>query len=839
MNENTEIGAKVEAEKDVRVTFNEQLRFRIKTFILRKPKTLAFKIPFAYFVIILLTVAFSALVLNRISENDAQQKINEASLQTITSIQTNVNLMIENVNNYSKMIFSDPNLQNLLRQGNVYANLQMQSKVSSYLTNLMQAVPIIDSVYIYDNSGHRFSVGTQQWPAFLEANVKDAPWYEQALNYKGRYLLRLNGGDSNEKQAGVGAVAENINNTVYTRADVKENKLQNSPHHDSANKETIQNVINKDQGYEQLNREIHENENTSNMDSKNTNDINNSQNVGRPPANGRSLEMETENETEQGEEKDKENENEKEKEKEKVVSFIRLMRDLDDTSPLGFLVMNIKEKSIAQAYANLPASDSFQVAILDEHQQIIASNATTNTATNTMTNAVKNAASTASSSTSLAYTASSKSTAHTATPTATESEEAIPSDASSSTAQKQASMQEILKTNQAKLKQAFQEQPSGVLTLHSGGQEYAVTYRSAGEDQWKYISMSPYRATDTRNTSLVLLAFMLLAVNGSVFFISSFIISRSVIKPIHKLLRSMQKAPSGNFRKVKVELNSYEFEQLYSGYNQMIEQIEQMLSRIIQEQQTIRRAELNTLQAQIKPHFLYNTLDSITSLAMSGMNDKVCEMLEALGSYYRLSVSKGNEVITLREEVEIVRHYLTIQQVRYPGVFEVQYDIDPECEQVLIPKLVLQPLVENSLYHGIRAKGSSGIIRIQAQQSGDSITLTLTDDGAGMSEEQVQQIQRTEKHNFIRLVHDQSEPSSFSAPDLTNLATLSSSFKFSSNPNLASNSNVNQSFGLWGTMERLRIFYDREDVLNLKSVPGKGTTITITIPKGDVGSWNH
>ncbi|WP_429351822.1 histidine kinase [Paenibacillus sp. 4624] len=760
---------------------------RLREFMQRKPKTLAFKIPFAYFVIILLTVAFSALVLNRISENDAQQKINEASLQTITSIQTNVNLMIENVNNYSKMIFSDPNLQNLLRQGNVYSNLQMQSKVSSYLTNLMQAVPIIDSVYIYDNSGHRFSVGTQQWPAFLEANVKDAPWYEQALNYKGRYLLRLNGGDSNEKEAGAGAVAENINNTVYTRADVKENKRQNSPNHEFVNKVTSKNSNNNDQGYEQLNREIHENENTSNMDSKNTNDITHSQNVGRPPANGRSLEMETEKDTGQGKKK--------ENEKEKVVSFIRLMRDLDDTSPLGFLVMNIKEKSIAQAYANLPASDSFQVAILDEHQQIITSNA----------------ASTASSSTSLAYTASSKSTAHIATQGSAASEEVITSDASSSTAQKQASLQDILEANQAKLKQAFQEEPSGVLTLHSGGQDYAVTYRSAGEDQWKYISMSPYRATDTRNTSLVLLAFMLLAVNGSVFFISSFIISRSVIKPIHKLLRSMQKAPSGNFRKVKVELNSYEFEQLYSGYNQMIEQIEQMLSRIIQEQQTIRRAELNTLQAQIKPHFLYNTLDSITSLAMSGMNDKVCEMLEALGSYYRLSVSKGNEVITLREEVEIVRHYLTIQQVRYPGVFEVRYDIDPDCEQVLIPKLVLQPLVENSLYHGIRAKGSSGIIRIQAQQTGDSVTLTLTDDGAGMSEDQMQQIQRTEKHKFLRPVHDQSE----------------------------SNSNVNASFGLWGTMERLRIFYDREDVLNLESVPGKGTSITITIPKGDVGSWNR
>ncbi|GGH68533.1 hypothetical protein GCM10008014_51090 [Paenibacillus silvae] len=723
----------------------------------RKPRTLAFKIPFAYFVIILLTVAFSALVLNRISENDAQQKINEASLQTITSIQTNVNLMMENVNNYSKMIFSDPNLQNLLRQGNVYSNLQTQSKVSAYLTNLMQAVPIIDSVYIYDNSGHRFSVGTQQWPAFLEAKVEDAPWYEQALKYKGRYLLRLNGGDSSENEVESVTVAD---------------------------KETNRSSKNNDQGIGQPGR--------NNRDNNSGNIGENSSPKGNvPPAVG----MNAEQEYEQEKENQQENERDagREVDKERVVSFIRLMRDLDDTSPLGFLVMNIKEKSIAQAYANLPASDSFQVAILDEHQRVIATNAAANVARNTATN--------------------------------------TPSPAYTAAAQKQAGMQEILQANQARLSQAFQEQPSGVVTLHSGGQDYAVTYLSVGEDQWKYISMSPYRATDTRNKSLVLLALMLLAVNGSVFFISSFIISRSVIKPIHKLLRSMQKAPSGNFRKVKVELNSSEFEQLYSGYNQMIEQIEQMLKRIIQEQQTIRRAELNTLQAQIKPHFLYNTLDSITSLAMSGMNDKVCELLEALGSYYRLSVSKGNEVITLHEEVEIVRHYLTIQQVRYPGVFEVQYDIDPGCERVMMPKLVLQPLVENSLYHGIRAKGSPGMMRIQARQSADAVTLTLTDDGVGMSGEQLQQIQRSEKQRSFWPMLKPSQSGTNSSIQASSVSTSASKSK--------SDANVNASFGLWGTMERLRIYYDREDVMKLESEPGKGTTITITIPKGEGAPWNH
>lgn len=670
-----ETGAEVNANTKAKTSaMKKNWTPRFKEFIQRKPKTLSFKIPFAYFVIILLTVAFSALVLNRISENDAQRKINEASLQTITSIETNVNLMIENVNNYSKMIFSDPNLQILLRQGNVYSNLQTQSKVSAYLTNLMQAVPIIDSVYIYDNSGHRFSVGTQEWPTFMEANVKEALWYEEALKHNGRYLLRLNGGNND---SGVLTTGENDGQDV--------------------------------------------------------------------------------------------------------VSFIRLIRDLDDTSPLGFLVMNIKGKSIAQAYANLSAPDSFQVAILDEHQRVIATNAT-------------------------------------------DGKKAVPavSDASMSAVSGQGGMHEILEANQAKLKQTFQEQSSGFITLQSAGQEYAVTYRSAGDDQWKFISMSPYQATDTRNKSMVLLALILLAVNGTVFFVSSFIISRSVIKPIHKLLRSMQKAPSGNFRKVTVELNSYEFAQLYGGYNQMIEQIDQMLKRIIQEQQTIRRAELNTLQAQIKPHFLYNTLDSITSLAMSGMNDKVCELLEALGSYYRLSVSKGRELITLHEEVEIVRNYLTIQQVRYPGVFEVQYDIESGCERVMIPKLVLQPLVENSLYHGIRPKGSPGMIHIQARRSKEGVLLTITDDGVGMSEEDVQQVKRTEMNRFNR-----SNPSNPSNPSN------------SSNPsNPTFNSKHNPSFGLWGTMERLRIFYDREDGLKLQSEVGKGTTIIITIPKGADESWN-
>lgn len=609
----------------------------VKLWISSKFKKLSFKIPFAYFLIILFTVVVSYIVLDTISTNSAQRKINETSLQTITSIQTNINLMIENVNNYSKMIFSDPNLQSLLRQGDIYGNLQAQGQVSSYIYNLMQAVPIIDSVYVFDNGGHRLSVGTQQLPTFVNADVDETPWYKQAIFNEGKYFLKLNRSDS---------VSDGI-----------------SEH--------------------------------------------------------------------------------------KFVSFIRLIRDLDNTSQLGVLVINIKVESFAQAYANLLGEDSFQVAILDGNNEVIVANASTNK-------------------------------------------------------QIQTPFEAVLADNKQILEEKFQQVDFGSFSLNIDAQQYTASYLTDEGDNWKVISLNPYDFIDTRNKMLVLVMFLLLIVNGTVFFVSSFIISNSIIKPIHKLLRAMNKAPSGNLRKVNVELNSFEFEQLFIGYNDMIQQIDQMVAEMMEEQNTIRRAELGALQAQIKPHFLYNTLDSITSLAMSGLNDQVVELLEALGGYYRMSVSKGRDVITIGEEIEIVRNYLIIQQVRYQDVFEVEFDIDERCTSVLIPKLVLQPLVENSIYHGIRPKGAKGKIKITAtsmegKQSGlhEGVKLCISDDGVGMSESEITQILKTERKGQI------------------------------------------QSFGLWGTMERLRIFYKDIDEFLIDSQHNNGTTITILIPNGVDMSWEN
>ncbi|MNJ41176.1 Sensor histidine kinase YpdA [compost metagenome] len=425
-----------------------------------------------------------------------------------------------------------------------------------------------------------------------------------------------------------------------------------------------------------------------------------------------------------------------------IISFIRLIRDLDTTSQLGVLVINIQRESLAQAYDNLLNEDAFQVAILDENNEIIVAN-------------------------------------------------------SRRDKQRHDIIHDVVTTNKELLEQQWMQRSYGFLTLSSGSQQYTVSYLADGDHNWKIINANPTDFIDDRNKAWVLGILILLIVNGAIFFISSCIISNSIIKPIHKLLRAMNKATTGNLRRVNVEPNSYELEQLFIGYNEMITQIEQMVNTIVEEQNTIRKAELGALQAQIKPHFLYNTLDSITSLAMSGLNEEVCELLEALGSYYRLSVSKGREIITVGEEVEIVRNYLKIQKVRYPNLFEVKFDVDDCCLPVLIPKLVLQPLVENCLYHGIRPKGDTGNIHIEVKTKEEGVQLVISDDGIGMSQDEISEILYTERKGQIK------------------------------------------SFGLWGTKERLRIYYRDVGGFSIISEPNKGTSITLLIPSGGDMSWEN
>jgi two-component system sensor histidine kinase YesM len=275
-------------------------------------------------------------------------------------------------------------------------------------------------------------------------------------------------------------------------------------------------------------------------------------------------------------------------------------------------------------------------------------------------------------------------------------------------------------------------------------------------------------------------------------FIGTIFTSRIITIPIKKLLKSMKGVQKGEFKEVDIHAGSNEIGQLRDGYNIMIYEIQQLIDRVITEQKIKRKAELNVLQAQIKPHFLYNTLESINSLILMEETEAACNVVDALGSYYRLSLSKGKEVITIKEEIEIVKNYLDIQQIRYADLFSVNYKLDERAESFKILKLVLQPLVENAIYHGIRVKGERGIITIETKYIKDYIQITVEDDGVGMFEEDIRRIMDNSAYKGVA------------------------------------------GFGLRGTIERLRIFYGVYDCFRIESVIGLGTKITISVPIKDL-----
>ena len=166
----------------------------------------------------------------------------------------------------------------------------------------------------------------------------------------------------------------------------------------------------------------------------------------------------------------------------------------------------------------------------------------------------------------------------------------------------------------------------------------------------------------------------------------------------------------------------------------------ELMEEIKQERDLKRKAELSMLQEQIKPHFLYNSLYSIQQLCEIGENRQAAKMIGALSSFYRLGISGGNDIITIQTELEHVNHYLEIQKMRYSDLFDYIIDCDPVIYAYEIPKLVLQPLVENAIYHGIKQSHKKGFISITGGMDGSDIFLEVHDDGPGMSEEELEQL---------------------------------------------------------------------------------------------------
>lgn len=270
----------------------------------------------------------------------------------------------------------------------------------------------------------------------------------------------------------------------------------------------------------------------------------------------------------------------------------------------------------------------------------------------------------------------------------------------------------------------------------------------------------------------------------------SSIISREITKPIRQLRDSMSLVEKGRFDKANVDVTAEnEVGSLSKSFNVMTERIHTLMEQNVYEQKQKRKSELKALQAQINPHFLYNTLDSIIWMSEAGKSEEVVLMTSALARLLRQSISNAKEEVSIGEEIDYVRSYLTIQKMRYKDKLEYSIEMSPEINHVRIIKLALQPIVENAIYHGLKYKETKGNINIDGYKLGRKAYITISDDGVGMDEETLAHIfdekQKEHKANGV---------------------------------------------GVPNVQKRLQLYYGEEYGISYISRKGAGTVATITVP---------
>ncbi len=258
--------------------------------------------------------------------------------------------------------------------------------------------------------------------------------------------------------------------------------------------------------------------------------------------------------------------------------------------------------------------------------------------------------------------------------------------------------------------------------VNQADQQYRVM--SQGFTQWEVFSV----------------ALLIAAIGFSV--IAAWAISRSIYIPIKRLHDVTTTLTKNDLQALVTRDNVDEITGLGMSFNIMIGKIRELLDAKMKEQENLQKAELRALQAQINPHFLYNTLDTIIWMAEAQKTDQVIEIVSALSSFFRISLSKGRDWITIGEEIERIKSYLTIQRMRYRDIMDFKIEADEEVLNNTILKLILQPLAENALYHGIKNKRGGGVIVVRAKPKNENeVLLEVEDDGIGFTPENLIQLQ--------------------------------------------------------------------------------------------------
>ncbi|MCB0208350.1 MAG: sensor histidine kinase [Anaerolineae bacterium] len=279
--------------------------------------------------------------------------------------------------------------------------------------------------------------------------------------------------------------------------------------------------------------------------------------------------------------------------------------------------------------------------------------------------------------------------------------------------------------------------------------------------------------------------------------LAAWIISESIYVPIKKLHDVTTTITENDLQVLVTSENANEIAELGLSFNIMIGKIKEMLDSKVKEQENLKKAEFRALQAQINPHFLYNTLDTIVWMAEAKQNAQVIDIVSALSRFFRISLSKGKDWITIQEEIERTRSYLTIQKIRYRDILDYTIEADETVLKGTTLKLILQPLVENAIYHGIKNKRGGGTVTVRAyRQSREKILFEVEDNGIGMTAYRLHTVQS----------------------------------KLDGTPHEFNLDSDETGFGLENVNQRIKLYYGQEYGLSIQSTYNEGTRVMLVIP---------
>ncbi|WP_036710900.1 sensor histidine kinase [Paenibacillus pinihumi] len=338
------------------------------------------------------------------------------------------------------------------------------------------------------------------------------------------------------------------------------------------------------------------------------------------------------------------------------------------------------------------------------------------------------------------------------------------------------------------------------------GKDYLYVQHYSGYSGLSVVSLTPIAIIQKESGEIMTFTFWFAVVCMLVVTVLAAILSYRITHPLIKLKQNMVRVEQGDFSQRVASFSNDEFGQLSRGFNRMMEEIDRLFNEVFILGIREKEAELSALQSQINPHFIYNTLESVNMMAVRQKHAEVSVMVTALGKLLRYTIDKVDRLVPLQEEVAFVESYVRIQQVRYGGKLQVIYEIDENVTTCQIPKLILQPLVENAVYHGLDGREEGGMIWILAMRFGDELLLTVRDNGRGLNDGEIEALNKS--------IHEQ--------PSYQSLK-----------------SNDGDKLGLNNIYQRIRFIYGEAGSLIVDGSPGQGLAVTISIRIQDMGDDRH